>query len=108
MKKETVMFGAGFYGPLKYKGKDVIPDEPMTVAHIHLTKDGKHWDMRFKENKYWYKIMFPKKPWWDITLQKIANKLGAPSFGAMGRMSWRNYLHPVKYIRHLFTGIWYL
>lgn len=77
----------------------------VTTETWYLRKDGRHFDMRFKSSKEQLKRLH--KPWWDRTLQKVAEILGAPNFG-FGYMSWRNYLHPIKQIRRRITGIWYL
>ena len=81
-------------------------DKPTSLV-VYLRKDGKHFDMRFKDTRVFVKAGQSSK--FSKFMQKVANTLGCPhGEGMMATLGWYHYLNPIKFIRHLFTGVWYL
>ena len=76
------------------------------VLQIVLKKDGKTFDLDDKDTAEWV-YQNTHTQFYDF-MQNIANVLGCPDIGNSGKMSWKNYLHPIKHIRWRLSGIWYL
>lgn len=85
---------------IMYKGVPIV--DPLAdivdieTTTLYLRKDGKTFDMRFKENKEFFDKM--KRSKFDLFMQAIANRLGSPIF-FNSPIRWGLWLNPVWRIK---------
>lgn len=75
-----------------------------TTTTLYLRKDGKHFDMRIKENKEFFNAI--KKSNFDMFMQKVAIALGAPKL--MGsHIHWSHWLNPKHQFKRVMWRLGY-
>jgi hypothetical protein len=97
--------------PLFFKHKpNYTNQDPNTALNIMLRKDGRTFDLRYKDTREFVYQGMPTR-FYDF-MQEVSYRLGnrrpTGSRDWLGGMSWKHYLNPIKQIRYRITGIWYL